>query len=676
MRLSPLLLAATGLALLAAPLTAQDPALVEALAPLLMAEDRRQLDLTAMARAIGHPDPLVRRTAVVAVGRIGDRRGAPLIVEALGDRDQNVVADAFFALGLLADSNNAAAIIARLRQPDSLDAAAAGEASAALARSGGSAAVAMLTEVIGGRTSLPAARRDLMLPTALLESWKLAAQAPVAAMLPFLTNPNDDLRWRATYTLARLKAPTAGNGLLRSARDKMALIREAALRSYTKAYADSAGLPAATVLGELRRALQDASPGVKISALQALGSWRDSAEVTGVLRLLTDADFNVRVQATTALGELRGEAAMAALDGLFDKQGASWAMRRVAFSALARADTARFAKRAAVWQASQDVRERMAAYEGWGSISSTGNAVFQAGLQDADARVQAAALGAWRSARPRTDSTVVAAARERLRSAAPEVRATAAGVLGANARVEDLDLLLAAWRLGAADVERDAQQAVLATMAGLARRVPDVLQQLGDPSRRDFFTPPAEMLLRRDAARSWPALAERWGPALPVVTGRSLEEYRVIVRTLVLAKENPHVTVELDGRGTIDLELLGREAPLTVANFLRLVDRRWFDGNRWHRVVPNFVIQDGDRSGTGSGGPGWAIRDEFNRRRYDVPMAGMALSGPETGGSQWFINVSPQPHLDGRYTIFGKVAGSYAALLRVTQGDVIRSIHR
>ena len=603
MRLSPLLLAATGLALLAAPLTAQDPALVEALAPLLMAEDRRQLDLTAMARAIGHPDPLVRRTAVVAVGRIGDRRGAPLIVEALGDRDQNVVADAFFALGLLTDSNNAAAIIARLRQPDSLDAAAAGEASAALARSGGSAAVAMLTEIIGGRTSLPAARRDLMLPTALLESWKLAAQAPVAAMLPFLTNPNDDLRWRATYTLARLKAPTAGNGLLRSARDKMALIREAALRSYTKAYADSAGLPAATVLGELRRALQDASPGVKISALQALGSWRDSAEVTGVLRLLTDADFNVRVQATTALGELRGEAAMAALDGLFDKQGASWAMRRVAFSALARADTTRFAKRAAVWQASQDVRERMAAYEGWGSISSTGNAVFQAGLQDADARVQAAALGAWRSARPRTDSTVVAAARERLRSAAPEVRATAAGVLGANARVEDLDLLLAAWRLGAADVERDAQQAVL-------------------------------------------------------------------------AKENPHVTVELDGRGTIDLELLGREAPLTVANFLRLVDRRWFDGNRWHRVVPNFVIQDGDRSGTGSGGPGWAIRDEFNRRRYDVPMAGMALSGPETGGSQWFINVSPQPHLDGRYTIFGKVAGSYAALLRVTQGDVIRSIHR
>ncbi len=676
MRLSPFLHAAAGLALLAAPLAAQDPALVEALAPILMAEDRRLLDLSAMSRAIGHPDALVRRTAVVAVGRIGDKRGAPLIVEALGDRDQAVVADAFFALGLLADSNNAAAIIARIRQPDSLDAAAAAEASAALARSGGSAAIAMLGEIIGGRGSVTAARRDLLLPIALLESWKLGAQAPVAAMLPFLNDQNDDLRWRATYTVARLKAPTAGNQLLRAARDKMPLVREAAVKAFTRAYADSAGLPAATVLGELRRALQDASPGVKISALQALGSWRDSAEVANVLRLLTDADFNVRVQATTALGELRGEAAMAALDGLFEKQGASWAMKRVAFSALARGDTARFAKRAAAWQASADVRERIAAYEGWGTISGTGNAVFQAGLQDADPRVQAVALSAWRTARPRTDTTVIAAARERLRSPAHEVRATAAGVLGPNARAEDLDLLLAAWRMGATDVERDAQQAVLATMAGLARRVPEVLQQLGDPSRRDFFTPPAEMLLRRDAARSWPALAERWGPAFPVVTGRGLEDYRQIVRTLVLAKDNPHVTIELDHRGTIDLELLGREAPLTVANFLRLIDRHWFDGNRWHRVVPNFVIQDGDRSGTGSGGPGWAIRDEFNRRRYDVPMVGMALSGPDTGGSQWFINVSPQPHLDGRYTIFGKVAGSYAPLLRVTQGDLIRSIHR
>jgi len=116
---------------------------------------------------------------------------------------------------------------------------------------------------------------------------------------------------------------------------------------------------------------------------------------------------------------------------------------------------------------------------------------------------------------------------------------------------------------------------------------------------------------------------------------------------------------------------------MTVANFLRLLDRRFFDGNRWHRVVPNFVVQDGDPRGDGFGGPGGAIRDEINRARYGgEPMLGMALSGPDTGSSQWFITLSPQPHLDGTYTVFGLVVGDLGPLSRITQGDVIRTIRR
>jgi cyclophilin family peptidyl-prolyl cis-trans isomerase len=136
------------------------------------------------------------------------------------------------------------------------------------------------------------------------------------------------------------------------------------------------------------------------------------------------------------------------------------------------------------------------------------------------------------------------------------------------------------------------------------------------------------------------------------------------------------VTIDTEGRGPIEIELLGPDAPLTVANFLRLVDRRFFDLNRWHRVVPNFVIQDGDPRGDGFGGPGGAIRDEINRIRYDGPMLGMALSGPDTGSSQWFINLSAQPHLDGTYTVFGRVVGGTVTLTRITQGDVIRTIRR
>ena len=94
---------------------------------------------------------------------------------------------------------------------------------------------------------------------------------------------------------------------------------------------------------------------------------------------------------------------------------------------------------------------------------------------------------------------------------------------------------------------------------------------------------------------------------------------------------------------------------ITVEHFLDLVDRHFFDGNRWHRVVPNFVVQDGDPRGDGWGGPPGTIRDEINRVRYDAPVLGMALDGPDSGNSQWFINLSPQPHLDGTYTVFGRV---------------------
>jgi len=165
-----------------------------------------------------------------------------------------------------------------------------------------------------------------------------------------------------------------------------------------------------------------------------------------------------------------------------------------------------------------------------------------------------------------------------------------------------------------------------------------------------------------------------------VTTGRTLQDYRELARQFLVAPDSvarPHVLITTEQRGVLEVELFGPAAPLTVANFLRLVDRRFFDGNRWHRVVPNFVVQDGDPRGDGFGGPGGAIRDEINPIRYaSKPMMGMALSGPDTGSSQWFINLSPQPHLDGTYTVFGRVVGNAAALARITQGDVIRTISR
>jgi cyclophilin family peptidyl-prolyl cis-trans isomerase len=111
-----------------------------------------------------------------------------------------------------------------------------------------------------------------------------------------------------------------------------------------------------------------------------------------------------------------------------------------------------------------------------------------------------------------------------------------------------------------------------------------------------------------------------------------------------------------------------------VDNFMRLARAGFYNGLRFHRVVPNFVAQDGDPRGDGNGGPGYTIRDELNRRRYGRGAVGMALSGPDTGGSQYFITHSPQPHLDGHYTVFGRVVAGWGALDALVQGDRVEGI--
>jgi len=126
--------------------------------------------------------------------------------------------------------------------------------------------------------------------------------------------------------------------------------------------------------------------------------------------------------------------------------------------------------------------------------------------------------------------------------------------------------------------------------------------------------------------------------------------------------------------GDITWSFYVNEAPETVRNFKRLAEAGYFDGLMIHRVVPNFVIQDGDPTGTGSGGPGYSIRCEYNRLRYEAGMVGMALSGKDTGGSQWFITHSPQPRLDGRYTIFARVTAGRDVVWRVAQGDRVLKV--
>jgi cyclophilin family peptidyl-prolyl cis-trans isomerase len=134
------------------------------------------------------------------------------------------------------------------------------------------------------------------------------------------------------------------------------------------------------------------------------------------------------------------------------------------------------------------------------------------------------------------------------------------------------------------------------------------------------------------------------------------------------------LAVVTTNKGRFTIELLPEDAPLNVDNFVQLARRRYFNGIVFHRVVPNFVIQGGDPRGDGNGGPGYQIRCEINEVPYRRGAVGMALSGKDTGGSQWFVTHAPQPHLDGGYTVFGNVIAGMEVVDRIARGDVIKSI--
>jgi peptidyl-prolyl cis-trans isomerase A (cyclophilin A) len=110
-------------------------------------------------------------------------------------------------------------------------------------------------------------------------------------------------------------------------------------------------------------------------------------------------------------------------------------------------------------------------------------------------------------------------------------------------------------------------------------------------------------------------------------------------------------------KGNFKIELFGDKAPITVGNFIKLVNEGFYNGLIFHRVIPNFMIQGGCPHGTGRGGPGFTIRDEFhpNLQHNSKGILSMANAGPNTGGSQFFITVAPTPWLDGKHSIFGKV---------------------
>ena len=149
--------------------------------------------------------------------------------------------------------------------------------------------------------------------------------------------------------------------------------------------------------------------------------------------------------------------------------------------------------------------------------------------------------------------------------------------------------------------------------------------------------------------------------ALPAQSEESMKDIRIIVKT---------------DKGDIEGVLYPSKAPVTVANFLNLAKRGYYDGLKFHRVIPDFMVQGGDPTGTGSGGPGYRFEDECSPElKHDKPgIFSMANAGPGTNGSQFFITHVPTPWLDGKHTVFGSVTKGQDIVNAVAAGDKIKSI--
>jgi cyclophilin family peptidyl-prolyl cis-trans isomerase/HEAT repeat protein len=655
----------------------QDEATIEQLARLLEIEDTRRFDAAVLQAGAEAAEAVVRRRTALALGRLGSDRALPLLLTLLTDPDSTVQRDAAFALGQLGDAQAVAPLREQLIDGQfGSDPAVALEVVTALSKLGGAGAAGILGDLM--QQGLGAILTDSAPPPGVLraveEAWRLGADAPVATIIQAAAAPNALVRRAAAYSLSRLRATEANAVLLNAVNDVDPLVRSYAVRALTAEYADSGDADRSALSAVVVRAVDDPVVGVRIQALRALGSYADSSLARVVLDRLTDPNVGVRVQALATLGALGGADAATALRTA--ASGREFAIGREGLLGLVRVDRTMGVRAAAAWITSQDWRKRLAGAEALRILGGdTALAWLESLVEDSDPRVAARAY-----AELVIGDSVVALelARGLLDHADPVMRTIAANQIAREPTIADVPLLADAFRRAGADPVPDAAVAVVEALGALAALGPSQAFAVEDR----FLTavePSDDYLIRRAAAERLPIAADRWGPAYPVVTGRAIGDYREIVRRLLLPSlldgANPGLVIETD-RGTIEIELFAGDAPLTVNAVLELVDRRYYSGFLWHRVVPDFVVQDGDPRGDGWGGPGTRLRDEVNRRRFDEGAVGMALSGPDTGGSQYFITLAPQPHLDGRFTVFGAVSQGGGILDVIAQGDRIQIVRR
>jgi cyclophilin family peptidyl-prolyl cis-trans isomerase/HEAT repeat protein len=619
-----------------------------------------------LIRLLQDGEARIRRRAALAVGRAGLVEGVTPLAALLKDVDPEVRQMAAFGLGLIGDGSARVPLVAALDDPSWLVKGSVAEAlgligDAAAAPEVGQLAVSV---VASGALASPPSDADESVRDSPAGAFRLAIYALVrmraypqlaSAVLDQAGQPR--VRWwPVAYALQRIEDERARPALA-------VLLQEA--HPYTKAFAARGlgGIRDRTASPQLLPLVSAPEGAVAVEAIRALGRIGDPAAAPALLKLIQARDTNPtrRLEAVAALAGLKAEGIY---DTLLDLLGSDQPpIRAAAIRALARFDPESFVTVLSAMDPDPHWTVRSALAAVLGDLPADSSLPrLRLMLTDTDERVLPAVLAAFAKVRPPDAGTILL---EHLKHNDPVVRTAAANAIselkapGAGAALAD------AYRFGEKDLTYTARAAALTALAtyGSAEAGPVLTSALAD---KDWAVRvrAAELLKKFDPATD---VAARIRPA-PTAPGATYAAPRV---------SNPPVSTQAfidTDRGTIQLELAVLDAPLTVDNFVTLARRGFFNGVTFHRVVPDFVVQSGDPRGDGEGGPGYTIRDELNQRPYLRGTVGMALDWKDTGGSQFFITHSPQPHLDARYTVFGRVLSGMDVVDQIQQSDVIRQV--
>jgi len=616
-----------------------------------------------MALAVD-PDAGLRRRAALALGRVGMADGLRALVPLLSDAAEPVRAMAAFAIGLVGDRQGVAPLQLALKDASAL---VRGRAVEGLGLIGEPSAAGAVADAAAGCAALlaPLAPDD--------EEWPKTPEIEICRLSLFAL-----VRLRNYEALARVALDAQGlavsqwwpvafalqrSGDRRAAPALLTLVNSPGVHTAAFALRGLATLrdPAVVTPALAIAARSDADVRLRVAAVRALAQVGGSGAVGPLMRLVADAATprNLALEAVAAVGAL-GDAS--AFDTMIDLVASpSPAVRAAALQAAARIDPEGFLLIISSFERDRDWSVRAALLA---TLSALDPERVRAAVEDLatdeDVRVRGAALEALARVKSPALTARLFAALE-----APDFagRAAAASLVGEHRPEGGAVRLVAAFTRGASDATPTARLAAIDALAryGIVDARETLIRALSDP----------EWPVRARAAALLRAAGVEAAPVRPAPLRQPAEFFTS--DRLLRPPYSPHAFIDT-AAGTIEIELNVVDAPLTSFSFIDLARAGFYNGLKVHRLVPGFVIQIGDPRGDGEGGPGFTIRDEFSPVPYLTGTVGMALAGPDTGGSQFFITVSPQPHLDGRYTVFGRVVQGFDVLDRISRWDVIDRI--